>query len=218
MLLPAATLPVNAELFQGLLGAMEANSGETKGPPSEQQEQFTAPDAAVHSQRHLVHTSVPHCSSSGCERMLELTAHFSSFSINWLFMLSKGGLGSSPDGFDAVSVQNVGSTYIIVSWDLPTHSLPVTPTGTALQLECGVGRHQCCSQPAQHEDSPPGGPPDPESDTNDIVISLFINKIINPDKSFGSSSDPMCILLPQLSSLLVEHTAPNIHDSKCLGA
>eukprot|EP00731_Ephydatia_muelleri_P031139 Em0022g653a len=38
MLLPAATLPVNAELFQGLLGAMEANSGETKGPPSEQQE------------------------------------------------------------------------------------------------------------------------------------------------------------------------------------
>eukprot|EP00731_Ephydatia_muelleri_P000267 Em0001g267a len=28
----------------------------------------------------------------------------------------------SPDGFDAVSVQNVGSTYIIVSWDLPTDS------------------------------------------------------------------------------------------------
>ncbi|KAL5468928.1 hypothetical protein EMCRGX_G030083 [Ephydatia muelleri] len=26
------------------------------------------------------------------------------------------------DGFDAVSVQNVGSTCIIVSWDLPTHS------------------------------------------------------------------------------------------------
>ncbi|KAL5515111.1 hypothetical protein EMCRGX_G000234 [Ephydatia muelleri] len=28
----------------------------------------------------------------------------------------------APDRFDAVSVQNVGSTYIIVSWDLPTHS------------------------------------------------------------------------------------------------
>eukprot|EP00731_Ephydatia_muelleri_P009127 Em0004g1465a len=28
----------------------------------------------------------------------------------------------TPDGFDAVLVQNVGSTYIIVSWDLPTHS------------------------------------------------------------------------------------------------
>ena len=31
-------------------------------------------------------------------------------------------LPPAPDGFDAVSVQNVGSTYIIVSWDLPTHS------------------------------------------------------------------------------------------------
>eukprot|EP00731_Ephydatia_muelleri_P001861 Em0001g1861a len=28
----------------------------------------------------------------------------------------------APDGFDAVSVQNVGSTYISVSWDLPTDS------------------------------------------------------------------------------------------------
>eukprot|EP00731_Ephydatia_muelleri_P007411 Em0003g1659a len=28
----------------------------------------------------------------------------------------------APDQFDAVSVQNVGSTYIIASWDLPTHS------------------------------------------------------------------------------------------------
>eukprot|EP00731_Ephydatia_muelleri_P029216 Em0020g860a len=65
---------------------------ETKGPPSEQQGQFTAPDATTHSWRHLVHTSAPHCSSSGCERMLEHTAHFSSFSINWLFTLAKGGL------------------------------------------------------------------------------------------------------------------------------
>ncbi|KAL5506718.1 hypothetical protein EMCRGX_G008448 [Ephydatia muelleri] len=67
-------------------------------------------------------------------------------------------------------------TQYVICWTGP----PVTPTGTALQLERGVGRHQCCSQPAQHEeDSPPGGPPDSESDTNDIVISLFINKIIN---------------------------------------
>ncbi|KAL5517825.1 hypothetical protein EMCRGX_G003448 [Ephydatia muelleri] len=29
---------------------------------------------------------------------------------------------NAPDEFDAVSVQNVGSTYIIVSWDLPTDS------------------------------------------------------------------------------------------------
>ncbi|KAL5479389.1 hypothetical protein EMCRGX_G022909 [Ephydatia muelleri] len=34
---------------------------------------------------------------------------------------------NAPDEFDAVSVQNVGSTYIIVSWDLPTDSvLPLT--------------------------------------------------------------------------------------------
>ena len=66
----------------------------TKGPSSEQQGQFTAPVAAIHSWRHLTHTSAPHCSSSGCERMLEHSAHFSSFNINWLFMLAKGGLGS----------------------------------------------------------------------------------------------------------------------------
>eukprot|EP00731_Ephydatia_muelleri_P009723 Em0005g309a len=38
---------------------------ETKGPPSEQQGQFTALDAAIHFWRHLAHTSAPHCSSSG---------------------------------------------------------------------------------------------------------------------------------------------------------
>ncbi|KAL5480137.1 hypothetical protein EMCRGX_G023759 [Ephydatia muelleri] len=38
----------------------------------------------------------------------------------------------------------------------------------------------------------------------------LINKIINPDKSFGSS-DPMCILL--LCTTLLSATAPNIHDS-----
>ena len=67
---------------------------ETKGPSSEQQGQFTTPVAAIHSWRHLAHTSAPHCSSDGCDRMLEHSAHFSSFNINWLFMLPKGGLGS----------------------------------------------------------------------------------------------------------------------------
>ena len=33
----------------------------------------------------------------------------------------------------------------VICWTGP----PVTPAGTALQLEHGVGRHQCCSQPAQ---------------------------------------------------------------------
>ncbi|KAL5496507.1 hypothetical protein EMCRGX_G012805 [Ephydatia muelleri] len=146
----------------------------------------------------------------------------------------------APDGFDAVSVQNVGSTYIIVSWDLPTDSngilinfslycngalagvLPLTviralqhhrpPPLHFLHVHVLQSRPQALhsswnvvlgvisaaaslpSHVRHEEDSPPGGPPDPESDTNDIVISLFINKIIKPDKSFGSS-DPMCILL-----------------------
>ncbi|KAL5505561.1 hypothetical protein EMCRGX_G007013 [Ephydatia muelleri] len=145
---------------------------------------------------------------------------------------------NAPDGFDAVSVQNVGSTYIIVSWDLPTHSngilinfslycngalagvLPLTvisfnttgllPFTLYMYITLSVGQvlqsrpqalHSswnvvlgvicaAASLPSVHheEDSPPGGPPDPELDTDDIVISVyFINKITNPDKSFGSS-------------------------------
>ncbi|KAL5503328.1 hypothetical protein EMCRGX_G010257 [Ephydatia muelleri] len=143
----------------------------------------------------------------------------------------------TPDGFDAVSVQNVGSTYIIMSWDLPTDSngilinfslycngalagvLPLTvisynttgllPFTLYMYITLSVGQvlqsrpqalhsswnvvlgviSAAASLPSHvhHEDSPPGGPPDPALDTNDIVISLFINKIINPDKSFGSS-------------------------------
>eukprot|EP00731_Ephydatia_muelleri_P012081 Em0006g975a len=120
------------------------------------------------------------------------------------------GIELPPDGFDAVSVQNVGSTYIIVSWDLPTHSNgtlinfgpPVTPSGTALQLERGVGRHQCCSQPAQHEkDSPPGRPPDPESDTNELssayllVRSLTLTSPLAPRPYGGAYSQSP---IPQL--------------------
>ncbi|KAL5510553.1 hypothetical protein EMCRGX_G006116 [Ephydatia muelleri] len=93
----------------------------------------------------------------------------------------------APDGFDAVSVQNVGSTYIIVSWDLPTHSngilinfslycngalagvLPLTVISydtTGLLLFTLYMYITLSFQPSQHEkDSPPGGPPDPESDT-----------------------------------------------------
>ncbi|KAL5509341.1 hypothetical protein EMCRGX_G004696 [Ephydatia muelleri] len=98
---------------------------------------------------------------------------------------------NAPDGFDAVPVQNVGSTYIIVSWDLPTdsngilinfttpppasspslctctcmsslllcatcanNSPPVTPTGTALQLEWASS---VLRQPAQSCTCTPAG-------------------------------------------------------------
>ena len=53
------------------------------------------PDAAMHSVRHLVHTSELHVNSSGCKRTLEHSAHFSlSTKINRFFMLAKHGLGS----------------------------------------------------------------------------------------------------------------------------
>ena len=32
-----------------------------------------------------------------------------------------------------------------------------------------------------------GGPPNPDLDSDDNVISVFINKVINPDKPFESS-------------------------------
>ena len=63
-------------------------------PSSEHHGRFTASYAAIHSRRHLEHTSAPHSSSSGCERVLEHSAHFSSFSIDRLLALAKGGLGS----------------------------------------------------------------------------------------------------------------------------
>ena len=63
-------------------------------PSSEQHGRFIASYAAIHSRRHLEHTSAPHSSSSGCERVLEHSAHFSTFSIDTLLSLAKGGLGS----------------------------------------------------------------------------------------------------------------------------
>ncbi len=39
-----------------------------------------------------------------------------------------------------------------------------------------------------------GGAPDPEHDNDENIISVFINKVINPDKPFGSSvSHSKCI-------------------------
>lgn len=57
-----------------------------------------------------------------------------------------------------------------------------------------------------------GGPPAPDQDNPDNVISVFINKIIDPDNPFGTS-DAVRILLLQFSSLLVEQASPHIHDA-----
>eukprot|EP00731_Ephydatia_muelleri_P019526 Em0012g351a len=55
-------------------------------------------------------------SSADCERGFSLTKFITS---DWR---TPDGFDAVSDGFNAMSVQNVGSTYIIVSWDLPTHS------------------------------------------------------------------------------------------------
>ena len=57
-----------------------------------------------------------------------------------------------------------------------------------------------------------GGPPAPEQDNDDNVISVFINRIIDPDNPFGTS-DSVRILLLQFSSLLVEQASSHIHDA-----
>ena len=57
-----------------------------------------------------------------------------------------------------------------------------------------------------------GGPPAPEQDDDSNIISYFINRVIDPDNLFGTS-DAVCILLLQFSSLLVEQASSHIHDA-----
>jgi len=57
-----------------------------------------------------------------------------------------------------------------------------------------------------------GGPPAPDQDNPQNVISVFINRIIDPDNPFGTS-DAVRILLLQFSSLLVEQASHHIHDA-----
>ncbi|XP_076468689.1 transformation/transcription domain-associated protein-like isoform X2 [Babylonia areolata] len=57
-----------------------------------------------------------------------------------------------------------------------------------------------------------GGPPAPDQDTEDNVISVFINRIIDPEKPWGTS-DAVRILLTQFSCLLVEQASSHIHDA-----
>lgn len=57
-----------------------------------------------------------------------------------------------------------------------------------------------------------GTPPTPDQDNNDSVVSVFINRVIDPDNPFGTS-DAVRILLLQLSCLLVEQASDHIHDA-----
>nr|CAH7738958.1 unnamed protein product [Callosobruchus chinensis] len=56
-----------------------------------------------------------------------------------------------------------------------------------------------------------GGPPMPYQDSSDNVVSVFINKLIDPDNPFPSA-DCVRISLLQFSCLLVEKASPHIHD------
>lgn len=57
-----------------------------------------------------------------------------------------------------------------------------------------------------------GGPAQPDQDNPENIISVFINKVIDPENPFGNS-DAVRILLLQFSSLLVEQAAPHVHDA-----
>ncbi|KAL5517183.1 hypothetical protein EMCRGX_G002681 [Ephydatia muelleri] len=84
----------SAACFSGQQRSITFDAGLTcDGSSSGQWGQLTAPDAAMHSVRHL-HISALHINSSGCERTLEHSAHFSFFKIDRLFALAKVGLGS----------------------------------------------------------------------------------------------------------------------------
>ncbi len=56
-----------------------------------------------------------------------------------------------------------------------------------------------------------GGPAQPDIDSDENIISVFINKIIDPDNP-NSNSDSLRIFLLQLSSLFVQHAHDYIHD------
>ena len=56
-----------------------------------------------------------------------------------------------------------------------------------------------------------GGVPQPETDSDENVISVFINKVVDPDNSYATS-DSVRIFLLQLSSLFVQYAHDYIHD------
>lgn len=62
-----------------------------------------------------------------------------------------------------------------------------------------------------------GGPPAPNLDSPENIVSVFINKLIDPDNPFGQG-DSVRILLLQLSCLLVDQALAHIHDTANQGS
>ncbi|XP_058465654.1 transcription-associated protein 1 isoform X1 [Malaya genurostris] len=56
-----------------------------------------------------------------------------------------------------------------------------------------------------------GAPPSPYQEDDNNVVSVFINKVIDPEKPFANE-DSVRIALLQFACLLVERASPHIHD------
>lgn len=57
-----------------------------------------------------------------------------------------------------------------------------------------------------------GAPPNPYQEDDNNIVSVFINKVIDPEKSMDDDDDPLRIALLQFACLLVERSSAHIHD------
>lgn len=57
-----------------------------------------------------------------------------------------------------------------------------------------------------------GAPPNPYQEDDNNIVSVFINKMIDPEKSMDDDEDPLRIALLQFACLLVERSSAHIHD------
>ncbi|KAL5474994.1 hypothetical protein EMCRGX_G027035 [Ephydatia muelleri] len=140
-----------------------------------------------------------------------------------LYFFSVTTIKSSPDGVPFPNVTIINATALAIVWSTPLMPNGIVTGYVVLETNIPSGFsyvstdlqpftvYSCSILACTHEeDSPPGGPPDPESDTDDIVISIFINKIINPDKSFGSSVNTP-FNMPRPYTVIPGHSSPGPH-------
>ncbi len=67
-----------------------------------------------------------------------------------------------------------------------THDAIITPTLTQILQYILIPMFTATFEEGKGDELL-GGAPDPEHDNDENIISVFINKVINPDKPFGSS-------------------------------
>ena len=69
---------------------------------------------------------------------------------------------------------------------------------------------QVCFERGEHSQLI-GGPPQPDTDSDENLVSVFINQVVDSENP-ATSCDSVRIYLLQLSSLLVQHAHDYIHD------